>query len=380
MKFYIKPIFFTLLIFAFTTCKNKLNINAPYKEIPSIYAVLNPQEDIQIIRVNKVFLGEGNANDMAKIADSINYKAGDLLITLERYVNGVKTIASKSNNLVVTFHDSVIMANPGVFNTTQRVYVSGEKLFNTGEYRLTVKNTKSEKDNIFTAKANAVDTIRQDPFTTFTPTFYPVAAGSATNAYIDYGSYKTGVLSFTYKIPNFANNNLNIINQVKMRIHFYDSLFDNTKIPQSMDYNFSAQLSKNAPKVGNTALIGRLDLTFRSIELFNAFGVELSKMALSNSILGRRVYKIQYFIYSSTQEYSDYLDYTKPSLSLAQQKPLYSNFDDQAAIGIFTFRSTTTFEKETANPFENDFAYNKNTCGYKFYVYNNPSWSTPTCP
>ena len=85
MKLLTKNIFFLLIIFTLTTCKNKLNINAPYKEIPSIYAVLNPQENIQIIRINKVFLGEGDANVMAKVADSVNYNAGDLLVTLERF-------------------------------------------------------------------------------------------------------------------------------------------------------------------------------------------------------------------------------------------------------------------------------------------------------
>ena len=85
MKLLTKYIFFLLIIFTLTTCKNKLNINAPYKEIPSIYAVLNPQENIQIIRINKVFLGEGDANVMAKVADSVNYNAGDLLVTLERF-------------------------------------------------------------------------------------------------------------------------------------------------------------------------------------------------------------------------------------------------------------------------------------------------------
>ena len=72
-----------VLLSLLTSCKNDLQLNAPYKEIPSIYAVLNPQENIQMIRVNKDFLGEGDANAMAKVADSVNYKPGELTITLE---------------------------------------------------------------------------------------------------------------------------------------------------------------------------------------------------------------------------------------------------------------------------------------------------------
>lgn len=376
MKLLTKNIFYLLIIFTLTTCKNKLNINAPYKEIPSIYAVLNPQETIQIIRINKVFLGEGDANVMAKVADSVNYNAGDLLVTLERFVNGTKTIAAQNNNQTVTFHDSIITTNSGAFSTTQRVYVASDKLFNSGEYHLTVKNVKTNAT--FTAKSLAVDTIHADISTTVNGPYYPAPLclnyPYCPGFYIDYSASNTGKLSFSYKIRDGK------INQVKMRLHFYDSLFDNTKIYRYIDYPFNNQLSKNASQGNsNPNFNNRLQLDFRSAELFTAFGVELAKMGLSNSITGRRVFKIEYFIYSSTQEYADYLDYTIPSLSLAQQKPLYSNFDNSAALGIFTFRSTKAFSKETDNVFENDFARNPNTCSYKFFEYNSPSWGLPGC-
>ena len=140
---YLVIVFFALV---FTSCKNTLNINAPYKEVPTIYAVLNPQETLQMIRVNKIFLGEGDANAMAQVADSINYQAGDLLITLERFVNGVQVSATPTGNKqVITFRDSVIQTAPGAFNSTQRVYVTSDRLFVTGQYVLKVKNISDVK-------------------------------------------------------------------------------------------------------------------------------------------------------------------------------------------------------------------------------------------
>lgn len=375
MNFFFKYVTLTLIIFTLATCKNKLNINAPYKEIPSVYAILNPQENIQIIRVNKVFLGEGDANAMAKIADSVNYNAGDLLITLERFVNGTKTIAAKNNNMTVTFRDSVLNTDAGAFSTQQRVYVCADKLFNTGEYRLNIKNIKT--NSVFTAKSLAVDTIRSNAASSYIGPYYPVPLSFATQitSYINYLSTNTGPLSLTYKIRDGK------INQVKMRFHFYDSLFNGTKDYRYIDYPFTKQLSKNATtSSSNPNFNGLLKLEFRSAELFSAFGIELSKMGLSNSIFGRRIFKVEYLIYSSNQDYSDYLDYTTPSLSLAQQKPLYSNFENATAIGIFAFRSTVSFIKESSNEFENDFATNKNTCAFKFYAYNSPFWSLPGCP
>jgi hypothetical protein len=167
-----------------------------------------------------------------------------------------------------------------------------------------------------------------------------------------------------------------------MRLHFYDSLFDGSKLFRYVDYPFTNQLSKDAPTASsNPNNIGRLELSFTSNELFSSFGTEFAKLGLTTSISGRRVFKIEYFIYCSTQEYADYLNYTTPSLSLAQQKPLYSNFENADAIGIFTFRSTANFSKETSNDFENEFAYNKNTCNYKFFISNGVGFNPATiCP
>jgi len=81
------------------------------------------------------------------------------------------------------------------------------------------------------------------------------------------------------------------------------------------------------------------------------------------------MYKIEYIINSSTQDYIDYLQYASPSLSINQNKPLYSNFKDNKALGIFTFRTTFTMSKSLNNVFITAFADNSSTC-YKFLKAN----------
>src|SRR4051812_36753311 len=87
----------TAIIGLFNSCKNELHILAPYKESVSVYGILNPDTNLQIIRINKIFLGEGNAFQMAQVQDSVNYKAGQLTVTLERFVNGVQAPTTKNN-------------------------------------------------------------------------------------------------------------------------------------------------------------------------------------------------------------------------------------------------------------------------------------------
>jgi len=363
---YLVIVFFVLV---FASCKNKLNINAPYKEVPTIYAVLNPQETLQMIRVNKVFLGEGDANAMAQVADSINYQAGDLLITLERFVNGVQAEATPTGNKqVITFRDSVIQASPGAFNTTQRVYVSTDKLHVTGQYVLKVKNIKTSA--IFTARANALDSVKTG-YTLFTPPYYPVDLATNPNPldpniFPDFSSPNV-----TYS-PKFYPNEAAIYS-MQIRLHFYDSLLDNSKIYRYVDYNFGNKYIKDL-RTFNFGKVFAFD--FKGKDFMSGIAYSLSQMGLSNNIKGRKMYKLQAFAFSSSQEYADYLQFTAPSLSIAQSKPIYSNFDNRDAMGIFTFRTRHSIYKEMASPFISDFGINPIMCKYHFYTadLSSPNW------
>ncbi|MBA3679945.1 MAG: hypothetical protein H0W73_01970 [Bacteroidetes bacterium] len=349
------------------SCKNDLNINAPYKEIPSVYAVLNPQDGMQMIRVNKVFLGEGDANQMAQVADSINYPAGELSITLERYVNGVQAWAtpSGSSHTTITFRDSVIQASPGAFNTTQRVYVTNDKLYTAGQYALKIKNIKS--GNEFVAKANAIDSIKTgfNGFAPFCAPYYPVTPGSVSPldipafnaAYIDYSNQNV-----LYSPKFFPNEGA--IYTMSLRFYFndYPSGFGVDSISRYVDYNFGNQYIKDLRTIQNFKVFA---FDFRGQDLFNAVGFGLSKMNL-NTTIQRKMYKMQAFAYTSTQEYIDYLQFTSPSLSIAQDKPIYSNFENRTAMGIFTFRTRHSVYKEMASPFVSQFSFNQFTCKYNF--------------
>ncbi len=379
----------------FISCHNDLKLNAPYREIPSIYAVLCPQDNLHMIRVNKVFLGEGDANVMAKVADSVNYPAGELSITLDRYVNGKQDFACPTQNIkTIIFHDSLIQTNPGAFSTTQRVYVANadlhqalpyinpDKVVNPfgvnsnanwkvfGDYVLTVKNNRT--GNVFKAKSTIVDSIKPNQlFAPFVGYFYPPAAGAPANAdnFISYQEPEK-IYTITYPI------NEGKIYQVLMRFHFYDDLGAAGRWPfQFVDFPFANQ----NPDQEKTTLgpYSIMRLTFKGKDIMSQLGLALGRMSLSDNILARKVYKMEYFVYSSTQEFADYLEFSKPSFGVSQTKPLYSNFENQSAIGIFTFRARCKVAKALDNAFISEFQRNSNTCKFNFF---NADESRHGCP
>ncbi len=76
--------------FLITSCDNELDVLEEYTEIPVIYGLLNPADSTHFIRVQKAFLGAGNALLMAQVSDSSYYKPGDISLYLEKlqFLNG----------------------------------------------------------------------------------------------------------------------------------------------------------------------------------------------------------------------------------------------------------------------------------------------------
>ncbi|MBK9148935.1 MAG: DUF4249 family protein [Flavobacteriales bacterium] len=56
-----------------TACSTELDINEPYKDITIVYGLLNQKDSVHFVKINKAFLGEGNALDMALVQDSSEY-------------------------------------------------------------------------------------------------------------------------------------------------------------------------------------------------------------------------------------------------------------------------------------------------------------------
>ncbi|HML85282.1 MAG TPA: hypothetical protein PKE52_08995, partial [Bacteroidales bacterium] len=79
------------LAFLLSSCKTDFDLNAEWKDITIVYGVLDPGKSVQQVRINKAFLGEGNALEYAKIADSIHYDTAVIKAVIEEYVNNALT-------------------------------------------------------------------------------------------------------------------------------------------------------------------------------------------------------------------------------------------------------------------------------------------------
>lgn len=98
-------IYFFFISITFYNCENEIDINSDWEEIPVLYAILDggakddcngngildqndnlPCND-QYIRIQKSFLGEFPADQMAQESDSIYYSPNDILVWVEEICN-----------------------------------------------------------------------------------------------------------------------------------------------------------------------------------------------------------------------------------------------------------------------------------------------------
>ncbi len=73
-----RTVLFIAAAATFAGCSTDLDINAPYKDITVVYGLLNMRDSVHLVKINKAFLGEGNAYTFAQVADSSEYRGEDI--------------------------------------------------------------------------------------------------------------------------------------------------------------------------------------------------------------------------------------------------------------------------------------------------------------
>lgn len=139
----------------FSSCENDLDILEEYKEIPIIYSLVNPTSTTHYVRVQKAFLGAGNALLMAQESDSLYYDTAKVRVYLEKL----------SFNTVVQsypfYPDFTLFKAEGLF-TDNNHYVfrlENVRLDPAAQYQLRFQNIESGL--IVTGKTRIIEPIYQ---------------------------------------------------------------------------------------------------------------------------------------------------------------------------------------------------------------------------
>lgn len=119
---------FALLLAALGGCDNDLQINADPKPIYAVYAVFDPTEETQVVRISRAFLTEG---------DAIDYARDNNLSVPEAVVTASATTAD-GRTIKLNFTPTDTMKAEGDFERSATVFVSSDSLVAGLTYTLNI--------------------------------------------------------------------------------------------------------------------------------------------------------------------------------------------------------------------------------------------------
>lgn len=291
---------FLLLLPVLYSCDKTLKVNADWKDVTVVYCLLDQTEDTTFIKITKAFLGEGNALQFAKVADSSTYP-DKLEVRLDEYAD-TSFIQSFSCDTVTIYNkqpgDSIF------YFPSQLMYYSLVKLNENHIYKLFIKNKKTGKEvTSQTGLLHDFDVIRPQVTASF-------PAGK----------------SFEVKWTPAQNGKRY---QLVIRFFYLEALKTNidSLYAKSIDW-----LVFNNVRPIDVSSTQPFDLFFPGDNFYAQVGTQIPQ----NPLVTRAAHHCEFIFTVAAPELNTYMEVTEPSLSIIQEKPAYTNIIN--GIGLFSAR------------------------------------------
>lgn len=306
-----KLLYFVLGIGIFSSCKDEVDVNAPWKDVTVIYGLLAKSDTIHYVKINKAFLGEGSALTMAQIADSNQYNQA--VVSIQKIENGVAT-----SDPVISLRDTILSnKEEGTFYAPDHVlYYFKEALDQSKEYLLQVKIS----DKIAQAKTGIINT-------------FNLSGGSIFGNSVATVAFTTGN---KYADQNYAWQSIKYGKAYELTMHFhYDEHYvDGSVSSKTADWNFDTQTAIN--------INGGQNFTQKiEGEAFYQFVASAVKpLNESSNVKHRKFSHLSFSMSVAGDDLNTYLQVNKPATGLVFEKPEYTNIEN--GIGIFSTRVKVT--------------------------------------
>lgn len=283
-----------LVLLAVSSCENTVDINADWKETIVVYGLLDPNDSVQYIKVNKAFLNQNtSAYTVAQISDSL------YLDSTEVSLRQLKT--GRVINLVRT---NTIKKQPGIFaSDVNYLWQTTEKINANDLYEVTVENPISKQ-----AVKSYTNTV--SPSLIRAPFFNNKSLFSLAPEYI------------TFRATPGAN------------VKAYDVVLEVTYDEFDV-VDTTIKSTKTAFwKVMSNYQVDQGDL-IRQVEK-EAFFQFMANTLTSGPNLKHRFVSFGVTYYSGSQNLIDYMSVNVPAIGIVQKQAEYSNIE--GGLGLFASR------------------------------------------
>ncbi len=318
MKYLSIILFSFVLLSGFQSCSTDVDINAPWKDITIVYGLLNQNDNIHYIKVNKSFLGDASAYEMAAISDSVQYQN----ITVRLFK--IKTANGSSDTIkTYLFQDTIMDKDSGIFATDNNIiYFSTEALITASEanniedYSFALNIYIPKYDKTVTGSTKLISKLLVSKPNSYQPTINL----SGINGYDVEWTSTAGAMLY----------------QLTLGFHYYEITTTDTT-EHYLEYPLATRTSQTDQ--GDEKITQNIN--------GNTFFQYLSSHIEANDNI-RRIAKekcLDFIFVVGSTDLNTYIEVSSPSNGIVQEKPAYTNINN--GIGIFSARfDKTIFGKE----------------------------------
>ena len=301
MKF--KNLLFIVSLLLYS-CETDFDVNADWSDVTIVYGLIDPNNQDQLIKINKAFLGQGDAFEMASVADSTNYDPSNLLVKIHRLrdqnFNTFDTLST------VILNDTVLDKDDGLFSTDNNIIYTFKKpiaFYTTNSvYALEIVNLNS--GHKVTSQTEIINTFS---FESLNPSF-------------EWGLYNGELpdsLKFRTKNIEWQKSENGVIYQLDIMINYIEN-------------SDTVRLAWSQPIVEYSS--GNMSLKIKGDQFF-----QFLSNNLDNSTT-KRFLNLDLIMTIGTDDLQTYINVNKPFSGIVQERPVFSNIEN--GVGLFSSRFT----------------------------------------
>ncbi|MBT8195573.1 MAG: DUF4249 family protein [Bacteroidia bacterium] len=290
----------------FSSCETDFDVNQEWTEIPVIYGLLNTADSITYVRVQKAFLGDGDAFIYASQSDSIYFQDA-ISVKIEEWDNGIFVDST------ILVKDSLVVKDTGIFSNSPHVLFKTVGTFQVQDekqYKLEVLNSSTGK--LSTSETNVVEKI--------------IVSKPRVQA-----TSKVELFTQDYDVTFLSGTNGKIYDLVIRFNYLEEDVNDPTQqVSKYVDWFFP---SETVPNSANN----------ESVEILIAAGsfyTFLSSVLEPDPTVNRYYCGLDFMFSAGADDLYTYIQVNEPPLGIVQERPQFSNIE--GGLGIFSSRLNTS--------------------------------------
>lgn len=287
-----------LVGYIMSSCSTEIDINAPNLDVPIVYCLLDTEDSVQYLKLNKTYLVYTAAVENPPLSDS-QYFEGNIQVVLERWEN------NRPVEVIEFLPTNEVPKQPGFFpNDKNLLYKADTRIRASSKYMINIYLENKEK--IVYAATTTIGSLNVvDPMDL-----------EARKVSLNVG------LNYTARWQQVSNAG---IYQVVLRFHYAETQ-DGDRTEKYLDW----------PQ-GFTNPISNVDYLSRDIVGTRFFYVVADSIPEMENV-EREALGVDFFILSGGTEIKFYIESTAPSDGALMEKPVYTNLTN--GIGIFSSMAT----------------------------------------